>query len=77
MRIQCYSKTTISITVSHDSFRSLSHPNIVTYLGFYQDKQDRKYIVMEYLPLGSVNKVVSDESGKIQIVDLLSMYVNG
>lgn len=34
--------------------RTLRHPNIIQYYGIYIDEANLKYIMMEYLPFGSL-----------------------
>eukprot|EP01113_Clastostelium_recurvatum_P045818 TRINITY_DN7935_c0_g1_i1.p1 TRINITY_DN7935_c0_g1~~TRINITY_DN7935_c0_g1_i1.p1 ORF type:complete len:785 (-),score=104.93 TRINITY_DN7935_c0_g1_i1:14-2368(-) len=40
---------------------SLNHPNVVTFLGLYKDEsdKDRLYLVTEYMPLGSLDKLLA------------------
>jgi len=51
----------------------LQHPNVVQYIGIYVSQTGEKYIVMEYLPLGSLNNVLVKEKNNLQIVDLVGM----
>ena len=52
--------------------RSLNHPNILKMIGLFV-KDDAKYIVMEYLPLGSLDKLVMEERKNLESTDLINM----
>jgi len=54
-------------------FRSLSHPNIVQYLGMFIDSNGNEYIVTEYMPQGNLNTFIQMNKDKFSIVDLLLM----
>jgi len=50
----------------------LQHTNIVQYLGVY-NKNAEKYIVMEYLPLGSLDSVLQKDNRSIPVNQILEM----
>ena len=66
--------------------QKLSHPNVVQvrfliyspdctqYLGICIDDQQNKYIVMEFLPLGSLNRLLQREKANIGIQQLHHMW---
>jgi serine/threonine protein kinase len=45
----------------------LRHPNIVVFLGIFEDPKAGIYIVMEYLELGSLDKLLAVEEERITI----------
>ncbi|XP_065192419.1 probable serine/threonine-protein kinase drkC [Sycon ciliatum] len=69
----------VSTASPYDSFiqeaevlRTLSHPNIVLFLGAGKDKQSKcPFLVMEYLMRGSLCDVLHDPSNKIDHADRL------
>ena len=54
-------------------FRSISHPNCVTFFGIYTDGEGYKYIVTEYMCKGSLMSVIHKEAKGLNEIDLLSM----
>jgi len=50
----------------------LRHPNIVSYFGSFID-QDNTYIVMELLSLGSLDRLLQNNSEKIQTLTLINL----
>ncbi|XP_065187367.1 uncharacterized protein LOC135817991 [Sycon ciliatum] len=69
----------VSTASPYDSFiqeaevlRTLSHPNIVLFLGAGKEKQSRcPFLVMEYLMRGSLCDVLHDPSNKVEHADRL------
>jgi len=51
----------------------LHHPNIVEYLGVFKPSKDEMFIVMEYLPLGSLRQLILEEGKNLSIFDLIVM----
>lgn len=58
---------------------SLNHPNVVRFLGVYvapletPHSEIDRYIAMEFLPLGSVDRLVRDRWDQLQVADLLGI----
>eukprot|EP01114_Cavostelium_apophysatum_P001543 TRINITY_DN1133_c0_g1_i3.p1 TRINITY_DN1133_c0_g1~~TRINITY_DN1133_c0_g1_i3.p1 ORF type:complete len:1385 (+),score=262.55 TRINITY_DN1133_c0_g1_i3:75-4229(+) len=52
---------------------SLNHPNVVRYFGYYMDDKEDRYIVMEFLPLGSLDSWV--KKNELSETDLLAIAV--
>jgi serine/threonine protein kinase len=53
------------------TLKNLRHPNIVAFLGIYTSKSQDKYIVTEYLFLGSATHLVATTTMRIK--DLVAM----
>jgi len=51
----------------------LKHPNVVQYLGVHTSKKGEKYIVMEYLSLGSLPGVLKENEKTLNVMDLVAM----
>jgi len=60
--------------------QKLRHPNIVEYYGIFAGDSGELYIVMEYLPLGSLNRMLMAEGRNIglgQLVDMAKQASSG
>lgn len=53
--------------------QSLTHPNIVQFLGLFTDTNQNTYIVTEYLAKGSLDSLLRKEKQHLTTVDLLGM----
>lgn len=53
--------------------QNINHPSIVRYLGFYETDNGQKYIVMEYLPLGSLDLVIRRNKYSLTVDHLVNM----
>lgn len=54
--------------------QSLNHPNVVRFMGIHARVSGEHYIVMEYLPKGSLDVVLVRETESITVADMLGMY---
>jgi len=61
----------LSLMDEANVLKQLRHPNIVNYLGLFIDREGEKYIVMEYVPLGSLDKFVGRK--EVTLSDLVNM----
>jgi len=58
----------------------LSHPNVVKYFGIHTTITGEQYIVMEYLPLGSLNDLLMKQKQNIsndQLIDMARQAATG
>ena len=53
--------------------QSLNHPNIVHFFGIHVTPTGESFIVMEYLPEGSLDQVLQMNKNKIHLTDIHSM----
>jgi serine/threonine protein kinase len=49
--------------------------DVVTFLGVFTDSSQKKYLVFEYLPRGSLDKVLNEEKEKLTMGELLDMAI--
>jgi hypothetical protein len=54
-------------------FRTLIHPNVVQFLGIYTSSSNEKFLITEYLKLGSLNNLLAEKKHTFNIIDLLEM----
>jgi serine/threonine protein kinase len=54
----------------------LSHPNVVQFLGIYNDVSGSSWLVTEYLPRGSLLDVLSSHKSSLKVMDLINMSIN-
>eukprot|EP01114_Cavostelium_apophysatum_P022062 TRINITY_DN785_c0_g1_i1.p1 TRINITY_DN785_c0_g1~~TRINITY_DN785_c0_g1_i1.p1 ORF type:complete len:1422 (-),score=266.01 TRINITY_DN785_c0_g1_i1:73-4338(-) len=52
---------------------SLNHPNIVRYFGFFMDEKEDRYIVMEYVPQGSLEIWLKKQRDELSDQDLMAI----
>jgi serine/threonine protein kinase len=55
--------------------RKLNHPNIIRFFGVHISQGGQLYMVMEYLPSGSLLDKIRSVDGGMSMLDKLSMLV--
>jgi len=53
--------------------QKLNHPNIIQYLGIHNTPDNEIFIIMEYMPLGSLNHLLQNEQFSITVDDLIGL----
>jgi len=56
--------------------KRLNHPHIVRYLGTYLDENDRFWMIVEYLEMGSLEDFFKKSDLKFSVLDYLRMSSN-
>lgn len=55
-------------------YRSLSHPNIVQFLGIFRGATDG-FIVTEHMAYGPICNILKSQPNSVELYELYSMYV--